>query len=223
MIYKNVNDQYRNFIANLIGGGLLIGITFELKKLGTRLDSQVATLVISGLALTLPGSWVLTLVVFLTLMIFIIFNNKVLLAILSFIFNLSILSLILLLRNYDTATQTLILVIGAIIFDSMSYFTGTFFGKNKIAKSISPAKTVEGFLGGCLFYYLFYFSISKHLNLNPIFYIFPLVYFVGDLLKSKIKRVFGIKDFSNFFGPHGGFLDRFDSHLYACIYLKLIH
>lgn len=40
---------------------------------------------------------------------------------------------------------------------------------------------------------------------------------VGDLVCSRFKRTFDIKDFSQVFPGHGGVLDRFDSVLFASI------
>jgi phosphatidate cytidylyltransferase len=36
---------------------------------------------------------------------------------------------------------------------------------------------------------------------------------LGDLFVSKVKRVIGVKDFSNFLYGHGGISDRLDSVL----------
>ncbi len=38
---------------------------------------------------------------------------------------------------------------------------------------------------------------------------------IGDLVASKLKRNYGIKDYSNIFPGHGGVMDRFDSSLFT--------
>ena len=46
---------------------------------------------------------------------------------------------------------------------------------------------------------------------------------IGDLVASKLKRAYGIKDYSQVFPGHGGVLDRFDSVLFAsAIFLLFI-
>lgn len=45
---------------------------------------------------------------------------------------------------------------------------------------------------------------------------------LGDLIASKMKRVYEIKDFGNIFPGHGGVLDRFDSAIFSSMFLLLI-
>ena len=45
---------------------------------------------------------------------------------------------------------------------------------------------------------------------------------LGDLVESKIKRVYNVKDFGNIFPGHGGVLDRFDSAMFAGMFLIIV-
>lgn len=42
---------------------------------------------------------------------------------------------------------------------------------------------------------------------------------IGDLVASRLKRTYGVKDFGNIFPGHGGFLDRFDSSILTAMFL----
>jgi phosphatidate cytidylyltransferase len=113
------------------------------------------------------------------------------------------------------------------IFDAFSQLSGQLFGKIKIVPSISPNKTLEGLMGGLLFAILASIYIRSALQFSWIeaaliglgIALFGLI---GDLLASYFKRQFGIKDFSNLLPGHGGFLDRFDSLIFASLFIYIL-
>ena len=116
---------------------------------------------------------------------------------------------------------------GAWMSDTGAFFAGVFFGKHKMAPSISPKKTIEGAVGGVLvstlsqllFAWLYTLLVSNlginvsvnYLALAILSPFISLVSIVGDLTASIIKRQCNIKDFGNIMPGHGGMLDRFDS------------
>ncbi len=103
--------------------------------------------------------------------------------------------------------------------DSLAYFAGSAFGRHKMAPSISPAKSWEGFFAGIAG------AVGGALLAGTLGAGFPLIVMVvigvtggvaaviGDLLESAMKRDAGVKDSGAFLPGHGGFLDRFDSIL----------
>ena len=115
------------------------------------------------------------------------------------------------------------LLLGVWILDTMSYYVGKNFGKHKLAPEISPNKTLEGFIGGslsCILFNMLYFGFTKGLMIGMVV---SFVGVFGDLFKSLIKRQYNIKDFSNIFGPHGGFLDRFDALMFSSLVFYFIN
>lgn len=110
--------------------------------------------------------------------------------------------------------------------DAFALFGGLFFGKHKLAPSLSPKKTVEGAIGGligaivCTAVYGMVLQNFYGLGVN---YFYLAIYGafgsvisqIGDLSFSYIKREYGKKDFGKIFPGHGGILDRFDS-VYFC-------
>ncbi|MFO7722208.1 MAG: phosphatidate cytidylyltransferase [Bacteroidales bacterium] len=105
--------------------------------------------------------------------------------------------------------------------DTFAYLTGRAFGKRPLAPGISPAKTVEGAIGGALFAFLGAFVVIYWFPLpEPGFLFWPLgalavVLFanLGDLAESKLKRLAGVKDSGTIMPGHGGIFDRFDAIL----------
>ena len=104
--------------------------------------------------------------------------------------------------------------------DTFAYFSGRAFGKCKIVPSISPNKTLEGFIGGfigciltgAVFSYIVGIPWWMGIHVGMISGILaPL----GDLFESKIKRLCNVKDSGTLLPGHGGVLDRFDSLLFA--------
>lgn len=119
-----------------------------------------------------------------------------------------------------------IFVFTIILFDSFSYFTGNNFGKNYIFKSLSPKKTLEGYLGGILFTNLtlfgfFYFAhIEIDIITSTILINFTIFFSIaGDLIESYFKRKNHIKDSSKYLPGHGGYFDRFDSFITSIMML----
>ena len=118
---------------------------------------------------------------------------------------------------------TLYLFLITITTDTFAYIGGSKFGKNKLAPTISPKKSVEGFFIGLFFgtiipVLVYYFCINSSINILILILITALLSVIGqfgDLIFSSIKRHFGVKDFSNLMPGHGGVLDRLDSIIFV--------
>ena len=123
----------------------------------------------------------------------------------------------------------------AFIGDTFSMFGGMLFGRHKLARYVSPKKTVEGgvagLVGGAVGMVLWGLVMNSFLPC-PVDYLSLIVYGVvgdvfgqvGDLSLSVIKREAGIKDYGNLLPGHGGAYDRFDSSMFIAplYYLLLI-
>lgn len=104
--------------------------------------------------------------------------------------------------------------------DVGAYFFGKGLGRTPLCPSISPAKTVEGSLGGVLVAVLAGWFLGRQVGVEPIHCLaLPLLGTVcsqlGDLWESALKRDAGVKDSGRLLESHGGVLDRFDSYLVA--------
>lgn len=119
--------------------------------------------------------------------------------------------------------------------DTMAYIVGSLIGKTPLSK-ISPKKTWEGTIGGIILstalvgYLAWLFRGDANTRPLPLWFGLALVAVVmgtlGDLFESKLKRMAGVKDSGNFMPGHGGFLDRFDSLVFALpfgwLYIELL-
>lgn len=113
--------------------------------------------------------------------------------------------------------------------DSFAYLVGKNFGKTKLFESVSPKKTIEGFIGGLVFSLIAAFFMSQQHD-NPkigildwmmVAAILSIFGTIGDLIESKFKRQANIKDSGNIMPGHGGLLDRLDSLFFAAPFVYL--
>lgn len=135
-----------------------------------------------------------------------------------------LLSSLVLLRGDDQAGvawvfYTLVLVA---LCDTGAYYAGTYFGKHKLCPSVSPGKTIEGFLGGMaftciagLFAKYFFFPAFAWGTTMVFLVLVSVVGPCGDLFESVLKRTGGIKDSGSIIPGHGGILDRIDALLFV--------
>lgn len=110
--------------------------------------------------------------------------------------------------------------------DTFGYIAGKKWGKKKWPiYNISPNKTIIGYLSGIiasLIAGLFFFFLWKDFYWLLLGLIVPILGSIGDLLESMIKRAYGVKDSSNWFPGHGGFLDRLDSFIFVVPFIFII-
>lgn len=112
-------------------------------------------------------------------------------------------------------------VLVAAVDDIAAFFAGTAFGRHKMAPSISPAKSWEGFAGGlagALGGGAVFGVLSDQLTTVEgiaIGAICGVLAPAGDLVESLVKRELGIKDSGRLLPGHGGFLDRLDAILFC--------
>ena len=112
--------------------------------------------------------------------------------------------------------------------DTGAWFVGKNFGKHKLWPQVSPKKTVEGFIGGIViaaicgsFAWHFFFGEFRWYY-SVIFGLCGAMSQVGDLIQSKIKREFEIKDSSNLIPGHGGVYDRIDSLIFLSPFFVIV-
>ena len=112
--------------------------------------------------------------------------------------------------------------------DTTAMGVGRWLGKRKLAPTVSPNKTVAGFVGGLLGAVVIAVIMIFWLFRNIPWYHVLIVAVgcslfgqLGDLVESMWKRSVGVKDSSAIIPGHGGVLDRFDSLLFAAPFMCL--
>ncbi len=119
--------------------------------------------------------------------------------------------------SYQSYSLLLLVLPLVWITDSAAYFFGRAFGKHKLAKNISPNKTIEGAIAGILIgtasVSAIYYATTHIFSWSHVIYfvLLSVVSILGDLFQSRLKREFNVKDSSNLLPGHGGFFDRFDA------------
>ena len=107
--------------------------------------------------------------------------------------------------------------------DTAAYLVGRLVGRHKLAPSLSPGKTWEGFVAGTAaaiavaFFALYeqgFLTIPESIVLGAAI---ALAGAAGDLFESALKRDLQVKDSGQLLGGHGGMLDRIDSLLFAAV------
>ncbi|WP_072052952.1 phosphatidate cytidylyltransferase [Hymenobacter terrenus] len=112
--------------------------------------------------------------------------------------------------------------------DIGAYAAGKNFGKHKMAPSISPGKTWEGWAGGFLLTLTVGWALKFMLPDVPLAHrlvaasVVAVFAPLGDLAESMLKRSVGVKDSGSIMPGHGGLLDRFDAFLLVLPVLALL-
>jgi phosphatidate cytidylyltransferase len=119
-------------------------------------------------------------------------------------------------------TLPLLIIFSIWINDTMAYIVGSFIGKTPLS-SISPKKTWEGTIGGIILTIAVITLLAGFTKrIEPVHAgimsaLAAVTGTYGDLFESKLKRMAGVKDSGSIMPGHGGFLDRFDSLLFATV------
>jgi phosphatidate cytidylyltransferase len=117
----------------------------------------------------------------------------------------------------------LAVVIAVFADDTAAFVFGRAFGRHRLAPSMSPKKSWEGFVAGsvaailAVFFALYeerseFLAIWQAVVLGGVV---ALAGVLGDLFESALKRDVGVKDSGRLLAGHGGMLDRMDSLLWA--------
>ena len=128
----------------------------------------------------------------------------------------------------------------AMMTDTCAYLVGCSLGKRRFIPEVSPKKSIAGVVGGFLggligvalafvfFYFTKWFDILNTFSLTKTIVCFTVIGFIGsyanqlgDLVASAYKRKAGIKDFSNIFPGHGGFMDRVDGMMFVSVVIYI--
>jgi phosphatidate cytidylyltransferase len=222
------------FVAAL-GGGLVA--LHELYTMGRGLRPLVIGGYV-GLVLTLLGatftdtSWMLGGILATILVAFVVFGFSdarpsataaISLTLLGVVWVGGGLGCLMLLRGIPENGRLVIFTVLIAVFadDTAAYFVGRTIGRHKLAPTISPGKSWEGFVGGTIaamavaFFAMYDQDYLTNLEALALGAAVAFSATLGDLFESAIKRDLGVKDSGRILAGHGGVLDRIDSILWA--------
>jgi phosphatidate cytidylyltransferase len=124
-------------------------------------------------------------------------------------------------RPVDGLSNVLVLLLVIWASDIGAYVVGRIVGGPLLAPRISPGKTWSGAAGGVLAVVVVAAAagLTLHGSISARALVFAVglgvVAQLGDLLESRLKRHFGVKDSGALIPGHGGLLDRLDAVLTA--------
>jgi phosphatidate cytidylyltransferase len=107
--------------------------------------------------------------------------------------------------------------------DTFAYLSGRWLGKTPLYPSLSPKKTIEGFIGGTVLtaalgaVLCYVWDLSGPVSGLILGLAVSTFGTAGDLFESALKRNAGVKDSGNLIPGHGGVLDRFDAFFFVCV------
>jgi phosphatidate cytidylyltransferase len=105
--------------------------------------------------------------------------------------------------------------------DTVAYGAGRLFGRHKLAPTMSPGKTWEGFVvGSAAGVFVMFITLYKQHFVDGwraivLGLVVVLAGAAGDLFESALKRDMQVKDSGRLLAGHGGMLDRIDALLFA--------
>lgn len=230
-LVSKFNPQY-NKLSLLHRYGIMIG-GWCLLLFFTNYGLKISTLALTDVGFWMGSSFMISLPLIMLIDSRIVFFGNIAYSIVGVIYISLPLGLLMELRTHwseDTAslsfTIPLLIIFSLWINDTMAYIVGSLIGKTPLSK-ISPKKTWEGTIGGviltvvviCLIAYF-----TKRISIADagiMAGVAAVAGTFGDLFESKLKRMAGVKDSGSIMPGHGGFLDRFDSLLFASVFVWL--
>ncbi len=124
--------------------------------------------------------------------------------------------------------QLLLMAILAIVWtnDTAAYFAGRGFGGPLLSPKDSPNKTWTGAIGALVCAGLAGAAVARGAGGDFMHWllascVLSIVAQGGDLLESRFKRLYGVKDTSGIVPGHGGVLDRLDALMAAVVVAAL--